>query len=1087
MAPNPPNDNQGKKRSRVGGYELLAKLGQGGMGAVFKARQLSVDRVVALKILPPRLAKNQEYVARFLREARAAAKLNHPNIVQAIDAGEADGYYYFAMEFVEGQSVADLLKGGQPLAERWALKIARDIGWALNYAHEAGIVHRDIKPANILLTKDGTAKLADLGLAREAAASATHLTQAGYAIGTPDYISPEQVRGESDVDGRTDIYSLGATLFHMLVGRPPYAGGTGNEVMAKHLSEPIPNVHKENPKVSYGVARVIWKAMAKDRNKRYQTAGEFIYELEQALAAPAAQPTSTTEGRPSERPARHKAAGRKPLYVAGGLVAAVLALVLVIIGLPNEGTGPNGNGNGGIGPTTRPVQVNDDERLLGSLRSEVRKRPKRYLENIALYTDHIDDFSASVWRAKANQDLKALRKVRADAADKAFRDIERQAKARADAGDYQGAVARYMDLPRRFSDLLGPRAEKAITRLRNEVEGKIDATIRRASNYGQAGEPGKGLAELDKLAKEIQYAALDDKVKPVRKQLADQKAKLDEQRRRQALVEAQKAVDKLLEDIESAALKGDLAEAGRLADAALRDEKLKPTEDKLKPVAGLGTSLGAVAALRNLDPAEALRRRIGEEVALSWHKGSTKDVGSGKLVKIEDGVALLRKRYKVGSQWKTREYEVPIDRLTEDSAERIRPDWNPETPDDHIAAALLAYADKDAERMKAALEQAPEHALYPRYAARLKELNAPTPEMAAERAWAKIQPYAEKLELTPDEAKKADALLRAFRTKSGGTKFAQSVSPAANALGYEIARVLRRPAEFSSKLDLTVYQIPASWPVDMVRSLGRTSAGIPGTVRIPPGVKWCIGPVDQNIRDRELVKLIEEANTKGVVRLSLNDCQRLSDQAMPELKGCRLLQWLDLGATGITNKSLETLGALSRLRVLSIAKTEVSNRGLAHLKILPNLEELYVALIPQVTDQGMVHLGGMRELRALGLGATGITDRGLAPVSNLPNLEFLALWRTSVTDAGLARLCRLKKLKMLDLKDTRITDDGLACLRSLDNLTTLRLANTRITDRGVLHLRRLRGLREVFLSGTRVTAEGTERLKRLMPDLNIER
>ena len=266
-----------QKRQRVGGYEILAKLGQGGMGAVFRATQLSMGRTIALKILPPRLAKNKEYVERFFREARSAAKLDHPNIVQAIDAGLADGYHYFAMEFVEGKSVEDMLQGGAALPEKQALEIVRDIGRALNYAHEAGIVHRDIKPANILLTAEGVAKLADLGLARETATTAANLTQAGFAIGTPDYISPEQVRGEKDLDGRSDVYSLGATLYHMLVGQPPSAGGTGNEVMAKHLAEPVPDARRANPQVSRAAARVAWKAMAKDRERRYKTAGEMVY------------------------------------------------------------------------------------------------------------------------------------------------------------------------------------------------------------------------------------------------------------------------------------------------------------------------------------------------------------------------------------------------------------------------------------------------------------------------------------------------------------------------------------------------------------------------------------------------------------------------------------------------------------------------------------------------------------------------------------------------------------------------------------------------------------------------------------------
>ncbi len=307
----PTEREAGAAGKRVGGYEILSKLGQGGMGAVFKARQVSMDRVVALKILPPRLAKNPEYVERFFREARSAAKLNHRNIVQAIDAGEADGYYYFAMEYVDGRPVSALLKGGEPLPEKQALEITRDVARALAHAHEAGIIHRDIKPANILVASDGTVKLADLGLARETASAETSITQAGLALGTPDYISPEQVRGETDLDGRVDIYALGATLYHLLIGRPPYAGGTGNEVMAKHLSEPAPDAYKENPNVSRAASMAAWKAMAKDRERRYQTVQAMLRDVEAALegrgalARPALPPKPPAKPVPSRADAVH--------------------------------------------------------------------------------------------------------------------------------------------------------------------------------------------------------------------------------------------------------------------------------------------------------------------------------------------------------------------------------------------------------------------------------------------------------------------------------------------------------------------------------------------------------------------------------------------------------------------------------------------------------------------------------------------------------------------------------------------------------------------------------------------------------------
>ena len=284
----------------IGGFELISKLGKGGMGAVYKARQTKLDRIVALKILPPRLARSKTFTERFLREARSAAKLDHPNIVQAISAGQDGVYYYFAMECVSGPTVARMLKAKGVLPERRALEIARDVARALDCAHEAGLVHRDVKPDNVLVDADGVAKLADLGLAREIDGTDANLTQAGIAIGTPNYISPEQIRGERDIDGRSDIYSLGATLYHMLVGQAPYAGGSSNEVMAKHLAEPVPDARKANPDVSPAVAAIVRKAMAKEAARRYPAAGAMLDGLQAALQ------------RPGIRPAAHRAVARRP-------------------------------------------------------------------------------------------------------------------------------------------------------------------------------------------------------------------------------------------------------------------------------------------------------------------------------------------------------------------------------------------------------------------------------------------------------------------------------------------------------------------------------------------------------------------------------------------------------------------------------------------------------------------------------------------------------------------------------------------------------------------------------------------------------
>jgi serine/threonine-protein kinase len=266
----------------ITGYKILEKIGQGSMGSIFKAVQLSMDRVVALKILAPKYAENRRFVERFLREARAVAKLNHPNIIQGFDVGESGGVHYFAMEYIDGPTVGSLMKRGGALEEKRATRIAMQVCKALVHAEQHGLLHRDIKPDNIMLTRDGVAKLCDLGLAKITSGSPS-ATNPGASMGTPYYVSPEQARGEADVDIRTDIYSLGATYYHMACGTVPFLGETAAVVISKALTEELESPRKRNGDISKDVDFVIKKMMERDRDNRYQTAKELLEVLEKVL------------------------------------------------------------------------------------------------------------------------------------------------------------------------------------------------------------------------------------------------------------------------------------------------------------------------------------------------------------------------------------------------------------------------------------------------------------------------------------------------------------------------------------------------------------------------------------------------------------------------------------------------------------------------------------------------------------------------------------------------------------------------------------------------------------------------------------
>jgi eukaryotic-like serine/threonine-protein kinase len=269
---------------QIPGYLLMEKLGQGSMGVVYKARQVSMDRLVAIKVLHPKLAADPEFLRRLTREAHIAAKLSHNNIVQAIDVGSAGPLHYFVMELVEGKTIRQEMDAGKVYGEKEALEIVVQIAQALGHAAKRGLVHRDVKPANIVLTADGVAKLADLGMARDAADLTQAKRERGLTIGTPYYIAPEQIRGREHIDVRADLYSLGATLYHMTTGQPPFPGKDVDRVLECHLNEELTPPDHVNQQLSSGLGEVVEFLMAKERGRRYASADDVIIDLECLLA-----------------------------------------------------------------------------------------------------------------------------------------------------------------------------------------------------------------------------------------------------------------------------------------------------------------------------------------------------------------------------------------------------------------------------------------------------------------------------------------------------------------------------------------------------------------------------------------------------------------------------------------------------------------------------------------------------------------------------------------------------------------------------------------------------------------------------------
>jgi serine/threonine protein kinase len=266
---------------QLGHYRLDRRLG-GVMGVVYGGVDELNGIPVALKVLPKHLTQDKAFVDRFKREVRATGTLAHPNIVNIYDAGIETGVFYLAMEFVDGETLNQRLRRDGRLTEPLTLHIGREVAKGLAHAHSHGIVHRDVKPENIMMAKAGAIKLADLGLAKFLE-DAQSITAEGIAVGTPHYISPEQARALKETDHRTDLYSLGATLFHVVTGRLPYEGDNGAEVMKRHVFEPTPDPRSVKPDLNPGIAEMILKLMSKNPAQRFQTATDLAVHIDVLL------------------------------------------------------------------------------------------------------------------------------------------------------------------------------------------------------------------------------------------------------------------------------------------------------------------------------------------------------------------------------------------------------------------------------------------------------------------------------------------------------------------------------------------------------------------------------------------------------------------------------------------------------------------------------------------------------------------------------------------------------------------------------------------------------------------------------------
>jgi serine/threonine protein kinase len=396
----------------LGLYRIISQIGRGGMATVYKAYQASIDRYVAIKVLPSQLAESKEFATRFHQEARIIASLEHPHILPVFDYGESDGVTYFVMRYLDAGTLKDRMVEGRPLPLNEIDKLFTQLADALSYAHSRGIVHRDLKPANALIDSRGNVFLTDFGIAKLLESAAPRLTQTDAIMGTPAYISPEQAQAQP-VDQRSDIYSLGIILYEMVTGSVPFVAETPLAVLFKHISDPLPPPSSVKPDIPLAIEQVILKALAKDPEDRFATAADFaeawkraleqketVKHMPEAVMAPPSRPTTGAQTQPKPAPAVKPASrsGMPAIWIAGCLVAACALFSLAGVALMAS----NWQGLSSPTPSPPPTQV-------------PTQSPALIPTDIPLPTETIapvnvgsvlleDDFSSSQWGTGTDAD-----------------------------------------------------------------------------------------------------------------------------------------------------------------------------------------------------------------------------------------------------------------------------------------------------------------------------------------------------------------------------------------------------------------------------------------------------------------------------------------------------------------------------------------------------------------------------------------------------------------------------------------------------------------------------------------------------------
>jgi serine/threonine protein kinase len=663
-ASEPATETKSKIQSQpIEGYEITRSIGKGGFGVVYLATQLSLNRPVAIKILPNELAGNQLYVQRFFREAQTAGKLVHPNVVQVLDVGQSNGYYFIVMEYVPGASIEQQIQQSGALSDEKVFEIGASVGKALQAASKYDLVHRDIKPGNLMLTEDDLVKLADFGIARER--EDTSITQ-DARIGTPDYMSPEQAQGKP-VDVRSDLYSLGATLYHCATGRTPFPGDTAQGVLLQQVQDrPVPPKER-NPAISGALDRLILRLLEKDPANRFQTPDSLVEAIENVQSEPdpdALFDEKDEEGQfltidadaaiPQTVPVNEEAYDEEieeprgfesllKIGVAGLIGAAVVSVIMVILSrtpaeTPIEPFLPEANSipvvQAGLPPEEPSslqrdwiVQLQEEEKQIDAY---VAANPKQLESAIDRLNAFRELALGSGLEAIASARIDTLKVKQSEQAKENYTYASRSAAILIKKGEFGEAISEYQKLQSgTLTEELVQEVDKQIQNIQGLAERAWEAEKAKAKGLADSGERQEAIRVLQEL-KNTGVASIDrDRQNELRKHRAALASANDK-----LYAAARKKLTKVEKTAQLYARRMKFDQAAKIMSGALQDEEMKLLSEEINVQVTEFEEMGRVAKALF----EGAEKSIGKLFIVGGVNGKIIGVRDGKVI-IAAGVA----------------------------------------------------------------------------------------------------------------------------------------------------------------------------------------------------------------------------------------------------------------------------------------------------------------------------------------------------------------------------------------------------------------------------------------------------------------